>query len=313
MRSVWRRARRRLAASLGAALVSSACATPPEIYVLPEEHYRSQQAELTEADAQLERGRPLAPLDLLNHWVLSLPTKLLLLNWHLLDHRLEPEGEAILRHYLELNGLREVKVRHNQYAPLDELSRLARNSDVGWPYRYTLGLVTWLRYTLFPDRLFAGVPLIGGGDHFNPFTNTIHVYSSDVAVLIHEAGHAKDYLEHDSRGTSFALARLVPVVDLLQEARASSDAIQYLQCIREMDHELHAYRALIPAYSTYIAGYFEGGLIVTLPIVAAGHVSGRLQAWRRGRERDRPNPRVDFLPPWCRPLEDPEVTPAQLP
>jgi hypothetical protein len=298
-------ARRGLAPALAAAWLAAACASPPEIYVLPEQHYLDRQADFRDPGPQLERGRPLPPLDLLNHWLLSLPTKLLLLNWDLLDHRLEPEGELILRHYLELNGLRSVKVRHNDYAPIDEFRRLTRNTDVGWPYRYTLGMITWLRYTLFPDRLFAGVPIIGGGDHFNPFSNTIHVYSSDVAVLIHEAGHAKDYLEHDSRGTSFALARLVPFIDLLQEGRASADAIRYLQCIREPHRELHAYRTLIPAYSTYIAGYFEGGLIVFLPVVAAGHVSGRLQAWRREKEMDHPNPIAPFMPAWCQPIAPP--------
>jgi len=300
-------------AAVGLAALVSACATPPEIYVLPEQHYLSQQADFGDPGPKIERGRPIAVLDALNHWILSLPTKLLLFDWHVLDHKLEPEGERILSHYLELNGLHSVKVRHNQYAPIAEFVRLTRNSDVAWGYRYSLGLVTWLRYTIFPDRLFAGLPLIGGGDHFNPFTNTINVYSSNVAVLIHEAGHAKDYIEHDSRGTSFALVRLVPVMDLLQEAHASSDAIRYLQCVREFDYELNAYRTLIPAYSTYIAGYFQGGLIVTLPLVFAGHISGRLQARERGKARDQPNPRLAFLPAYCQPIDAVGWTPGTDP
>jgi hypothetical protein len=243
-------------------------------------------------------------LDALNHYLLSLPTKLLLLDWHLLDHRLPAENARILRAYLELNQLRSVKIRHNQYAPIDELRRLIGNGSVGLGYRLTLGMVNWLRYTLLPDRLLAGVPLVGGGDHFNPYSNTINVYSSDLGVLLHEAGHAKDYVRHEMPGTSFALLRLLPGIDLLQEAAASRDAIRFLHCIRDTDAELDAYRTLIPAYSTYIAGYLQGGLVATLPIVGVGHLSGRFRSWQRARSiaaiSDEPHEDpTDFLPPWC--------------
>jgi hypothetical protein len=195
-----------------------------------------------------------------------------------------------------LNQLRNVKIRHNEYAPLDEFRRLTQNTEVGAGYRYSLGLATWLQYTLIPDRVFAGLPIIGGGDHFNPFTNTVNVYSSDITILLHEAGHAKDYTQHESKGTSFALLRLMPGIDLLQEATASTDAIQFLYCIHDLPDELRAYRTLIPAYSTYIAGYAPGGLLVTLPIVATGHAVGRVQAWRR---ESAPPPQVDLRPPYC--------------
>ena len=135
-----------------------------------------------------------------------------------------------------------------------------------------MGLLSWTFYTVFPGRLFAGFPIIGLGDHFNPFTNTIHVYSSDATILLHEGGHAKDYIGTRSRGTGFALPRMIPGMDLLQEAKASDDAIQFLKCIDDSPEELRAYRTLYPAYSTYVAGYVPGGLILTLPIVFTGHV-----------------------------------------
>lgn len=264
---------------------------------------------------QIERGRPIALLDALNHYIISLPSKLILLNWNVLDHELPAENERILEHYLELNQLRSVKVRHNQWDPIGELKRLVRNEEVGAGYRYTLGVVTWLLYTLFPDRVFGGLPFIGGGDHFNPFSNTVNVYSSDVTILIHEGGHAKDYLTRDWRGTTFALMRLLPGIDLIQEAKASGDAIRYLHCIRDQENELRAYRTLIPAYSTYVGGYFQAPE-VTLPIVALGHVSGRVQAWRRAQAMasvgERPGDHVagyhkeDFLPDWCVPLDGAE-------
>ncbi len=156
--------------------------------------------------------------------------KLLLWNWKLQDHHFPDTHERVLMQYVDLNQLRSVKIRDNQYAPLAEFQRLLKNREVGSGYRFTLGLVSWLSYTLFPDRVFGcmPVPFLVGGDHFNPLTNTIRVFSSDLPVLLHEAGHAKDYVRHEWKGTSFILLRLLPGFDLIQEATASTDAIRYL-------------------------------------------------------------------------------------
>jgi hypothetical protein len=300
------------AVCLGLLLLS--CASAPEIYHPTEPLYARDQIELADASPSIERGRPLPFLDGLNHYVLSLPVKLLLLNWRLQDHELPQRNERILERYLELNQLRSVKVRHNQWAPVDEWRRMWSNDQVGIGYRATLGMLTWLRYTLFPDRVFGGlpVPFVGGGDHFNPFSNTIHLFSSDLGVALHEGGHAKDYVRHRAKGTTFVLLRLLPGIDLWQEAVASQDAIQFLYCISEEDEEVRAYHTLIPAYSTYVAGYFSGGLVVTLPIVGAGHVIGRGQAYARRRdlirERDAATPtRRDFLPGFCGPVLNPRA------
>lgn len=274
-KSVWVRV------ALAALLVGSACADPSKPYWRADEYYLARLEPIADAGPQIERGRPSRVLDGLNHYVLSLPTKLLLWNWQALDHRLPEESQGLLARYLVVNGLDDVKVRHNQYAPLDEWRRLVRNENIGAGYRYTLGVLTWLQYTLFPGRVLAGLPLIGGGDHFDPYTNTIHVYSSDPTILLHEAGHAKDYVPHRWRGSGFVLPRLLPGVDLIQEASASSDAIHFLQCADEQDVELRAYRTLYPAYSSYIASYVPGGPIVLLPVVVGGHVVGRARATMR--------------------------------
>lgn len=262
-----------------------ACSAGAGRYVLPSEAAIGRQQPMAEAEPRIVQGRPYAFLDGLNHYVLSLPTKLLLWDWQVLDHRLPEESEALLKRYLEINGMRSVKVRHNQYAPIAELGRLVHNGEVGAGYRFTLGILSWLRYTLLPDRLLAGLPLIGGGDHFNPFSNTVNVYSSDVGVLLHEGGHAKDYVEARWKGTTMGLLRLVPFVDLWQEAVATDDAVRFLQCAREREAELEAYEVLFPAYSTYVSGYLF--LEAAIPIVVAGHVTGRVQAGRRGRALDR--------------------------
>lgn len=281
----------------GALLGLTACSTPPEPYYRLDDHYLRQQVEFNDEGPQIEVGRRIWILDGLNHYLLSLPSKILLLNWSYMDHRLPAEDKAVLEEYLEFNRLSSVKVRHNQYAPFSEFRRLVRNRAVGWPYRYTLGLVAWLQYTLIPDRLFGG---LYGGDHFNPFTNTVNVYSSDLAILLHEAGHAKDYTGHDSKGTSFVLLRSVPGVDLIQEGAASADAVRFLHCFGYLDEEVDAYPSLIPAYSTYVGSYAPGGLVGQLVAVVAGHVAGLVRFLSRAKATARPQPATDgFLPPWC--------------
>ena len=55
------------------AAVTLACASAPEIYEPTEWYYAQDQLELPDATPQVERGRPNAFLDGLNHYVLSLP------------------------------------------------------------------------------------------------------------------------------------------------------------------------------------------------------------------------------------------------
>jgi hypothetical protein len=56
------------------------------------------------------------------------------------DHDISADTEQAIRRYLADNDLSHVKVRLNQYAPLDDWRRLRANKTVGWGYRYTLGV-----------------------------------------------------------------------------------------------------------------------------------------------------------------------------
>ena len=78
--------------------------------------------------------------------------------------------EASILEYLDANGLCNVKVRLNQYAPGGEWSRLVRNGEMPMAWRWTLGMLSVVFYTIIPERVFAGLQ---GGDHYNPYTNTI--------------------------------------------------------------------------------------------------------------------------------------------
>jgi hypothetical protein len=240
-------------------------------------------------EAQVSRGMPIDPIDFIGN-LISLPAKLILWNWRVDRHHVSPETEAALQQYLDDNGLDTVKVRLNEYSPGGEWRRLVKNKSVGWFYRYTVGALTVALYTVLPGRLF-------GGDSYNPFTNTIHIYSDDPAILLHEAGHAKDLASREYKGT-YALLRALPFVPLYNEAEATGDAIAYTVDKRQPDAQKRAYKTLYPAYGTYVSGeigsffpltYLEQ-LAVALAGAIPGHIAGRIAASRVADEPEAPAP-----------------------
>jgi hypothetical protein len=300
------------------AVLANACMSgaPPQSYEPTELAHVERQRPIADGQPQLEVGRPFPPIDWLNHFLVSLPSKLFLLNLRLQDHQLPDAERRALEHYLEINSMTSVKVRHNRYAPLDEALRLWRNQEVGALYRATFGVIEWLRYTLIPDRLFGGVLFLPAGDHYNPFTNTVNVFSSDRAVLLHELGHAKDFQRRIYKG-GWALVRRLPGGPLLQEAYASMDAVRFLGCIADAQGELEAYGSLLPAYGTYLA---DGSILLFLPMVVTGHVA----AWRKKRARSAVLRSQDagvleqtarwrsFQPEVCRALAEPPASAPSL-
>ena len=70
-------------------------------------------------------------------WVLGIPSKVILGDHRADNHAVSAATEESIRRYLDANVLNHVKVRINQYAPLDDWRRLRANKTVGWGYRYT--------------------------------------------------------------------------------------------------------------------------------------------------------------------------------
>ena len=244
---------------------------------------------LRPGEEQIERGRPNAFLDGVGHYLISLPAKILLLHWNVDNHDISPETEAALRVYLAENDLDSVKVRLNQYAPGDEWRRLAHNKDVGAFWRWTFGALSTTFYTILPGRFFAGLL---SGDEYNPFTNTINLYSDNLPVALHEAGHAKDFALKSNRHWrgGYAALRILPLVPLWQEGVATSDAISYLYEKDDVAMRKSAYRTLYPAYGTYV-GSVGGDYFRYLPLgpgwvgyaiaygpVVVGHLVGQTRA-----------------------------------
>jgi hypothetical protein len=269
---------RRWIAGIVACAQLSACATVP--YVPGRGIESPDTLPLQPDEEQIERGRPVPFVDGLGHYFFSLPTKLLLWNWHVDDHDISPSTEARLAKYLADNDLHEVKVRLNEYAPGAEWRRLVHNRAVNGFWRYTIGALTVSLYTILPGRLFAGLL---GGDDYNPYTNTINLYSDHPAVALHEAAHAKDFAQREYKGTYGAL-RLLPVVPLYQEGVATGDTVGYDRDLELTEAEKADYKVLYPAYGTYVGGEALRWVptpwqyAVTLAAVIPGHIVGRIKA-----------------------------------
>jgi hypothetical protein len=221
---------------------------------------------------QIMVGKPNKFLDASDwFWPESLLGKLLLWNKNIDSHQISPQTVASLTEYLAGNELGNVQVLVNDYRPGNQWRRLFKNRSVGAGWRYTFGVVSVVSYTILPGRFF-------GGDAYNPFTNSIYLYSDEPVIALHEAGHSKDFGSRKYKGLHAAIYQL-PLASLYYEARASSDALSYVHC-KDLALEADAYKLLYPAWSTYIGGnvgnFYESPW---LPLtVIPGHVVGRIRA-----------------------------------
>lgn len=313
--------------SLAAAALAGLLVASVGCVSTPYEYSRDVEGKLTlplrPGEEQIVRGVPNAFLDGIGHYLISLPSKILLLHWNVNDHDISPETEAALRVYLHENGLCNVKVRLNQYAPGGEWRRLANNRDVGAFWRWSFGLISTSLYTILPGRFFAGLL---GGDNYNPYTNTINLYSDSVPIALHEGGHAKDFAEKSNRHWrgGYAALRILPLVPLWQEGVATSDALSFLYAKDDTPERKSAYRILYPAYGTYV-GSFGGeygqylplgpswlGFVIAYGPVVVGHIVGQSIA-PFVHDRDDLAVRPDWPPPITPPGSAASPAPDEAP
>ena len=150
---------------------------------------------------QFEHGRPNKVIDGVG-WFFGIPPRIALWNWGVENHNVSPATEQRLQEYIAANELHDVKVRINQYDPGGEWRRLVDNKRVAPGWRYTVGALSTLGYTLFPGRLF-------GNDGYNPYTDTGDVFSDVPSLPMHAAGYAKDVHTRTYPGT-YAFGQLFP-------------------------------------------------------------------------------------------------------
>lgn len=263
--------------ALAVLVLCSGCATVPYHYGKDVEYIKARTP-VPDNTPQITCGRPNRFLDASDWiWPNSLFGKLILWNVKVDSHQISTNTVAAMRQYLDDNELKDVRVRINDHRPGLELRRTLKNRAIAPGWRYTIGMYAWLMYAIMPGRFF-------GGDNYNPYSNTIHVYSDLIPVALHEGGHSKDFAGRTYKGTYAFLYSIVPLFNLYPEAKASSDALSYLRAKGDVAQSKSAYKLLYPAYGTYLGGnlaQFAAGPIVyavQAGVVIPAHIVGRVKA-----------------------------------
>jgi hypothetical protein len=221
---------------------------------------------------QIERGRPHMLVDGVG-WVFGVPEKIALWDRRASNHDVSPESEEKLSEYLAAYDMKSTKVRINQYAPGDEWRRLVDNKSVGAGWRYTFGAVRTLGYTILPGRVFSGLV---GGDSYNPYTDSIYVYSDIPAIAVEQGAQAKNVRWRENPGT-YASIYSLPVLTLFPAKAAKSEVYEYVALNGTYDEQLAARDALYPKYGSEVGGqaaYLVPGsqLVLSLAGAGVGHV-----------------------------------------
>jgi hypothetical protein len=158
-------------------------------------------------------------------------------------------------------------VRSNQYDPIGEWGRLVANKRMAAPWKYTFGTYDLLKYTLIPGRLV-------GGDWYNPFTDTVHLYSDIPAIGLAKAAYAKDVHTRTLPGT-YSAGQDVPILGLWHESLANAEVLDYLERRGSQPDVSEARRILIPdfggALGSQVLGFLPYGSVYGR---AAGALTG---------------------------------------
>jgi hypothetical protein len=244
-------------------------------------------------EQQIQRGRPRKVIDGIG-WLFGIPGRILLLDRRIDNHKISLETEFQIAEYLEINDLYHTRVRLNQYNPREDWQRLFANRNVNPLIRFTFGTVTVLGETLLPGRIF-------GGDHYNPFTDTIHLYSDVPAIALHEGAHAKDFARRKYKGL-YSLGYTLLLFQLYYERVATGDVFAFYQNHGTPEQHAAAARILYPAYGTYVGSlggrqFPRYGLPIYFGSVLVGHAAGRFESQRilqdaRWREQEELQPQL---------------------
>ena len=227
---------------------------------------------------QVVRGRKIAWLDRTGS-VLGSINKLALWDRRADNHDVSRSTETAVVSYLQQHGLGNTLVRVNQYAPIDEWRRLTSNKRIAAPWRYTFGAYDWLKYTLIPGRLM-------GGDWYNPFTDSVHIYSDIPAIGLSKAAYAKDVHSRTLPGT-YASFQDAPLIGLYHEKIANAEVINHIKKHGNPTQLAEAKRILEPDFSGSIGaqtlGFLPYGSVYGRAAGAlVGHATRQVQARTAG-------------------------------
>jgi len=214
---------------------------------------------------QIQRGTPRPIIDAAGKFF-GFPNRIAIGKSGVDSHSVSQTTEMKITNYLEQNNLNSVLVRSNQYAPLDEFKRTLANDQIRPIWKSTFGTYNLLKYTLLPGRIV-------GGDWYNPYSNSLHVYSDVPTLAISRAAYAQDLQTRVNPG-AYAAIKDIPFAGLSHETTATQLALQWYEGKPE---ELEAAReVLLPSYGASVGGQIAS-------IVPYGDVVGRIIGGGAGR------------------------------
>ena len=214
---------------------------------------------VTHAGPSIERGRPRPIIDGLGK-VWGIPNRIALGDKRVDNHSVSSETEREVLGYLRGQQLDSVLVRSNQYDPLDELRRMHANKNIRPVWKLTAGSYNLLKYTLLPGRIV-------GGDWYNPYSQSLHLYSDVTPLAISKAAYAQDITTRVNPG-AYAALKDIPGVGLKHETTATTIAMDWYA--QHDPQELESAKDIL--YSSYGATW--GGQLGS--ILPYGEVIGRV-------------------------------------
>lgn len=217
----------------------------------------AQNTEKTVSDVHVEVGSSNILVDGIRN-ILSIPAKLLIGSSSVNSGNVSAETIEKMKEYLHENGLHDVHVSVNQYKPQDVWKRTFTNPKTSLLSKVFLGIPSSLMATFTFPKL-TGFP----GDHYNALSNTVHLFSNNTAIALHECGHAKDFNSRENPGL-YSTIRALPYVGsistLYQEYKATNNAMGYLREKKWDTLLANSFKVLIPAYALYCAAAVLPGI-----------------------------------------------------
>ncbi len=243
---------------------------------------RAENAEDQRSTSSIEvvQGNPNKIVDGLG-WVVGIPRRIVLWDRRVDSHQVQPETMAEVATYAKVNELDGICVRVNQYAPADEWKRLTQNDRISPGWRYTVGALSLVGYTLLPGRIM-------GIDNYNPYTNSVYVYSDVPALAMEAAAYAKDIKQRELPGT-YASVNTLPVVSVWHETINTQDTLNYLQTHGTYEEQREGLAILYPNYGASVGGAFGSLFGFTGVFEIGGAVVGHVSGWHKAAQVNRDN------------------------
>lgn len=193
---------------------------------------------------RIERGKPRPVIDRVGRFF-GLPNRIAIGDARVDNHQISHATELEIVNYLEHNGLNSVLVRSNQYAPLDELRRMAQNKKIRPIWKLTFGSYNALKYTFLPGRLT-------GGDWYNPYTESLHLYSDSPEIAVARATYAQDISTRLNPG-AYAAIKDIPIAGLGHDTTATKLALNWYEQNSPERYD-SARKILYPNYGASVGG-----------------------------------------------------------